>query len=91
MHVARAMSKGPRHGRERRGALVRDFFRACDAPVGRCAGAGIVVAQAGGRDNLCVGRAARPYFVGISIARSTGTAVTLFCGEPSMTRSEYVM
>ena len=30
------------------------------------------------------------YFVGIGIARSTGTAVTLFCGEPSITRSEYV-
>ena len=25
---------------------------------------------------------------GIGVARSTGTAVTLFCGEPSMTRSE---
>jgi hypothetical protein len=28
------------------------------------------------------------YFVGIGIARSTGTAVTLFWGEPSITRSE---
>lgn len=27
---------------------------------------------------------------GILIARSTGTAATLFCGEPSITRSEYV-
>lgn len=27
---------------------------------------------------------------GIGVARSTATAVTLFCGEPSMTRSEYV-
>jgi len=25
---------------------------------------------------------------GIGVVRSTGTAVTLFCGEPSMTRSE---
>ena len=28
------------------------------------------------------------YFTGIGVARSTGTAVTLFCGEPSITRSE---
>ena len=28
------------------------------------------------------------YFSGIGVARSTGTAVTLFCGEPSITRSE---
>ena len=28
------------------------------------------------------------YFSGIAFARSTGTAVTLFCGEPSITRSE---
>ena len=26
--------------------------------------------------------------IGIGVARSTGTAVTLFFGEPSMTRSE---
>ena len=30
------------------------------------------------------------YLTGIGVARSTGTAVMLFCGEPSMTRSEYV-
>jgi hypothetical protein len=28
------------------------------------------------------------YFIGIGVARSTGTAATLFCGEPSITRSE---
>jgi len=28
------------------------------------------------------------YFTGMTVPRSTGTAVTLFCGEPSMTRSE---
>ena len=30
------------------------------------------------------------YLSGIGVARSTGTAVTLFCGDPSITRSEYV-
>ena len=30
----------------------------------------------------------RGHFTGIGVARSTGTAVTLFCGEPSITRSE---
>ena len=30
------------------------------------------------------------HFSGIGIVRSTGTAVTLFFGEPSMMRSEYV-
>lgn len=28
------------------------------------------------------------FLTGITVPRSTGTAVTLFCGEPSMTRSE---
>jgi hypothetical protein len=28
------------------------------------------------------------YFTGITVPAGTGTAVTLFCGEPSMTRSE---
>lgn len=28
------------------------------------------------------------YFTGMGVARSTGTVVTLFCGEPSITRSE---
>ena len=38
----------------------------------------------------CVPRAAASggHFIGIGVARSTGTAVTLFCGEPSITRSE---
>ena len=35
--------------------------------------------------NISVGQA---YFSGIVRARSTATAVTLFCGEPSITRSE---
>ena len=35
-----------------------------------------------------VGGAARSQRTGIGVARSTGTAVTLFCGEPSITRSE---
>ena len=30
----------------------------------------------------------RPHLTGIGVARSTATAVTLFCGEPSITRSE---
>lgn len=30
------------------------------------------------------------YRIGITVARSTATAVTLFFGEPSITRSEYV-
>ena len=33
-------------------------------------------------------RAGGGYFSGIGVARSTATAVTLFCGEPSITRSE---
>lgn len=33
---------------------------------------------------------AADYRSGIGIDRSTGTAVTAFCGEPSITRSEYV-
>ena len=34
--------------------------------------------------------ASRLYLSGIGVARFTATAVTLFCGEPSITRSEYV-
>lgn len=34
--------------------------------------------------------AGEAYRSGIGIERSTGTAVTAFCGEPSITRSEYV-
>lgn len=30
------------------------------------------------------------HFTGIGVAWSTATAVTLFCGDPSTTRSEYV-
>jgi hypothetical protein len=30
----------------------------------------------------------RYFFSGIGVARSTGTAVMLFCGEPSMSLSE---
>ena len=30
------------------------------------------------------------HFIGIGVAWSTATAVTLFSGEPSTTRSEYV-
>lgn len=37
-----------------------------------------------------LGLARRAQRTGIGVARSTATAVTAFCGEPSMTRSEYV-
>ncbi len=40
------------------------------------------------RTRRWVRRAFRPYFSRIGIVRSTGTTVTLFFGEPSMTRSE---
>ena len=30
------------------------------------------------------------YFTGMTVPAGTGTAVTLFCGEPSIRRSEYV-
>jgi hypothetical protein len=33
-------------------------------------------------------RGARHHFTGIGVARSTATTATLFCGEPSITRSE---
>ena len=38
----------------------------------------------------CLPLVRAPWRTGIDVARSTGTAVTLFCGEPSMTRSEQV-
>ena len=35
-------------------------------------------------------RSRNPYFfTGMGVDRSTGTAVMLFCGEPSMSLSEY--
>ena len=33
-------------------------------------------------------RCGQSYLIGIGVVRSTGTAVTLFLGEPSITRSE---
>ena len=54
------------------------------ARLGGDAGAGRAASPACARRAAASGR----HFTGIGVARSTGTAVTLFCGEPSITRSE---
>ena len=63
------------HGRGRRRSQARGRARARVPHFGRALGAAALSAGADQR-------------TGIGVARSTGTAVTLFCGEPSMTRSE---
>ena len=64
------------HGRGRRRVEARRCARARVPRSGRAR-------RRGGAER---GRVAQR--TGIGVARSTGTAVTLFCGEPSMTRSE---